>query len=57
MNHSEYQELLRTKSYHGLLFTIKDAQEALNAMPDGPKAGYYADEISYASMELHKRGK
>lgn len=37
------------------MFTIKDAQEALQAMPDNPKAGYYQDEISYCAMELRRR--
>lgn len=55
INHGEYQEKLQTKSYHELLFIIKDATEAAAAMPEGPKVGYYLDEVNYAAMELHKR--
>ena len=55
INHAEYQKGLETKSYHELLFIIKDATEAANAMPDGLKVGYYLDEVNYAAMELHKR--
>jgi hypothetical protein len=55
INHGEYQESLKSKSYHELLFIIKDAQEAAAAFPDGYKVGYYLDEVNYAAMELHKR--
>ena len=36
-------------------FIIIDARQALNAFPDGPKAGYYADEISIYAGELKHR--
>jgi len=55
INHEEYQQKLKTKSYHELMFILKDAQEAAAAIPDGPKVGYYLDEVNYAAMELHKR--
>ena len=55
MNHREYQLSLRHKSVEMLRFIIKDASEAIRAMPEGENAGYYADEISYAAMELFKR--
>ena len=32
-----------------------DAQEAIDAMPDGVNAGYYADEIFICGNELHQR--
>jgi len=35
----------------------KDAQEAIDAMPDGINAGYYADEIHICGNELHQRAK
>jgi hypothetical protein len=57
INHGEYQESLKSKTYHELLFIIKDAQEAERAMPNGPKAGYYLDEVNYAAMELAKRAR
>lgn len=55
MDHAAYQKRLKTKSDAELRFIIKDANEALKAMPDGENAGYYADEIHYASMELQRR--
>jgi hypothetical protein len=57
IDHVNYPKKLKTKSDDELRFIIKDAQEAMKAMPDGPKAGYYADEVNYASMELRKRGQ
>ena len=38
-----------------LRHTIKDCREAITAMPNGPKAGYYADEISVYGVELRWR--
>ena len=55
MDHAAYQKSLRGKSEEALRFAIKDAQEAIAAMPDGENAGYYADEVSYCSMELARR--
>lgn len=46
---------VKTLSEDSLRFIIKDCQEALTAMPNSPKAGWYADEISYCSMELTRR--
>ena len=34
---------------------MKDCKAAIATMPDGYKAGYYADEIHYAAMELKRR--
>jgi hypothetical protein len=56
MNHTTYPRALRSKSVEQLRFIIKDAGEALRAMPDGENAGYYSDEINYAAMELRLRG-
>lgn len=56
MDHAGYQRKMKTKSVAELKFIIKDCREALNAHPDNPNAGYYADEIHYASAELKKRG-
>jgi hypothetical protein len=55
MNHSQYQKDLRTKDSSALRFIIKDAQAAIKAMPDGPNAGYYTDEVHYCAMELKNR--
>ena len=55
INHIEYPKRLRRKSDAELRFIIKDAREAMEAMPDGENAGYYADEVCYAGMELARR--
>jgi hypothetical protein len=55
MDHMAYQKKIRRLPCDALRFIVKDAQEAIAAMPDGPNAGYYADEINYAAMELKKR--
>lgn len=57
MNHAEYCERLHGLPNAALRYIIKDAQEAIDAMPDGPNAGYYADEVNYAGMELKRRQK
>jgi len=57
IDHSAYQVKTRSMTAAALLFTIKDAREAIAANPDGHKAGYYADEISYCGMELQARRK
>jgi hypothetical protein len=57
MDHTAYQKKLKKKTVSELSYIIKDAREAIAAMPDGPKAGYYQDEIHYASMELRRRQK
>lgn len=55
INHKEYQNRTRKMTVASLLWTIKDCKEAITAMPDGHKAGYYADEIHYCAMELKRR--
>ena len=55
MDHAEYQEKLKSLPSAALRFIAKDAQEAIDAMPDGPNVGYYADEICYCADELAKR--
>ena len=57
MDHAKYQERLRGLPAVALRHICRDAQEAINAMPDGPNAGYYMDEISYCGMELKRRQK
>lgn len=57
IDHTRYPESLKTKSESALRYIIKDAQEALKAMPNGPKAGYYQDEVNYAVNELNRRKK
>ena len=55
MNHAEYQKGLKRKTEDQLRFIIKDAAEARDAFPMGENAGYYADEVHYAAMELKRR--
>lgn len=56
MDHAEYQRKLRSKTEAELRFIIRDASAAERANPQGCNAGYYADEVSYAAMELARRG-
>lgn len=55
MDHDKYPKSLKRKTIDELKYIIKDASEAEKANPNGPNAGYYADEALYASMELNKR--
>lgn len=55
INHAAYQRKVRELSEESLKFIIQDARKAIEAMPEGPKAGYYADEINYCASELHRR--
>ena len=55
MNHSEYMESLKSKTIPELLYIRRDAHNAAKAMPTGPNAGYYWDEVHYCSMELRRR--
>jgi hypothetical protein len=57
VNHAEYQEKVRRMSMDALQYIIKDCKAALVAMPDGHKAGYYADEINYCASEIYRRRK
>ena len=55
MNHKAYQESLKAKTKEMLLYTIKDAGEAIAAMPDNKNNAYYSDEICYCVNELNRR--
>lgn len=55
MNHIEYPESLKRKSYSELYYIISDAKEAYACYPEGANASYYADEICYAVNELNRR--
>lgn len=57
IDHTAYPKSLRSKSVDSLHFIRADARAALAAMPDGHKAGYYADEICYCTDELARRAK
>ena len=55
MDHAKYQRDLKTKSVESLRYIIKDAREAIQANPNNPNNGYYADEVHYAHAELRRR--
>jgi hypothetical protein len=55
IDHKSYQQRVRTLSEEQLRWIIRDASEAMEAMPGSPKAGYYADEVSYCAAELRRR--
>jgi hypothetical protein len=56
IDHAKYQRKVRNLSTESLRWTIKDCQEAIDALPDNPKNGYYQDEIHYCAQELTRRG-
>ena len=55
MDHAACQGRMKCLPRLALDFIVSDAQAAITAMPDGPNAGYYADEVHYAAMEIQKR--
>jgi hypothetical protein len=55
LNFAEYRERLKTKTEAELLYIIKDASEAAQALPNGQKCGYYQDEVHEANRELRQR--
>lgn len=57
MNHAEYKRKTKTLSSESLKAIIADCQETISINPENPNNGYYADEISYCAMELHRRSK
>lgn len=57
MRWAEYEERIQRLPNAALRYIIKDAQEAIDANPQGLNAGYYADEMHICAGELHKRAK
>lgn len=57
MDHNEYIAKTKTMTEEQLRYVRADAKRAMDAMPDGPNAGYYADEVCYCGMELARRAK
>jgi hypothetical protein len=55
MDHSAYMKKVKGMSEAALRYTIKDATEAIHAMPAGENVGYYTDEVHYCHMELRRR--
>lgn len=57
MKFAQYEEQILGLPSIALRFIISDATEAIAAMPLGPNAGYYSDEIMVCSQELTRRMK
>lgn len=57
MDHANYPKSLKKKTIAELMFTMKDAQEAIDANPTNPNNGYYADEVCYCGDEIRRRQK
>ena len=57
MQWAMYTERIEKLPSVALRFIMIDAQEAIDAMPDGINAGYYADEIHISASELRKRAR
>ena len=57
INHAEARRRMKELSDASLHYVINDCRRAIEAYPEGHKAGYYQDEIHYAAMELAKRRK
>ena len=55
MQWAVYTERIERLPSVALRFICKDAQETMDAMPDGINAGYYADEIHICAAELRNR--
>ena len=55
IDHTAYQARIRSYTEAELRYAMQDAREAMEAMPNGHKSGYYADEVHYCGMELQRR--
>ncbi len=52
---SHYAKKVRLMTLGELYYTIKDCKEAMKALPDNPKNGYYADEVHMCNNEIRRR--
>ena len=55
IDHTAYPLWAKSLSDDALRFNLADARAAVEALPEGHKAGYYADEVSYLARELSSR--
>lgn len=55
IDHIAYSEKVKHMSMAELMYVIRDCRAAIAAMPNGHKAGYYADEINYCASEIFRR--
>jgi len=53
--HSQTIAKFKDLETDSLKYIMFDCRQALNAMPDNPKAGQYMDEIHYCLLELAQR--
>ena len=55
INWTEAEKRAKGMTVEGLRFAIDDCREAIKAMPEGHKAGYYQDFIHVCVSEKTKR--
>jgi|TARA_R110000744_G_scaffold219843_1_gene338580 hypothetical protein len=53
--HSQYLELLKSKSVDSLKYVIDDCRKAIEANPENKNNSKYSDEIHYCHAELKSR--
>ena len=54
-DHNALKKAAKARTDEALRFVIDDAKAAIEANPDNPKSGHYADEIAYCAEELQRR--
>ena len=57
LDFSAWKEYMSKKTDDQLRYIIKDCKEAIEAMPEGKKAGYYQDCVLECQDELNRRRK
>jgi hypothetical protein len=55
MDHNLYTASLKHLNMNALNYSLNDAREARDAMPDGINNGFYADEVHYIAAEIRSR--
>lgn len=55
IDHDKYPKWLKERTFAELQYIASDAAEAAKAQKDGPKVGYYLDEVNYALDEMYQR--
>ena len=53
-DHTELMEYVDGLDVAALHYVAQDCREAIEANPEGRKAGHYMDTIHYIGMRLHK---
>ena len=52
-----FEKRARKMTEKSLRYVINDCKAAIKSMPEGVKAGYYADEIHVCVGEINRRNK